>query len=90
MQTYAQYLKYIGTEKTAYLQKDVKLVDKKATLFTQDLDYNLGSGIGNYHNGGKVINGKTTITSKDGTYYADTKDVYFKNDVVVTQPKNIM
>lgn len=88
VQTYAQYLKYIGTEKTAYLKKDVRLNDKKGTLFTQELDYNLGTGIGNYHNGGKVINGKTTITSKDGTYYADTKDVYFKNDVVVIDPKN--
>ena len=88
VQTYAQYLKYIGTEKTAYLKKDVRLNDKKGTVFTQELDYNLGTGIGNYHNGGKVINGKTTITSKDGTYYSDTKDVYFKNDVEVTEPKN--
>jgi lipopolysaccharide export system protein LptA len=88
VQTYAQYLKYIGTEKTAYLKKDVRLNDKKGTVFTQELDYNLGTGIGNYHNGGKVINGKTTITSKDGIYYSDTKDVYFKNDVVVTEPKN--
>jgi len=88
VQTYAQYLKYIGTEKTAYLKKDVKLIDKKGNLFTQDLDYNLGTGIGNYHNGGKVINGKTTITSEDGVYYADTKDIYFKNNVVVVEPKN--
>lgn len=88
VQTYSQYLKYIGTNKTAYLKTDVKLVDKKATLFTQDLDYNLQSGIGNYHNGGKVINGNTIITSNDGTYYADTKDIYFKNNVVVNQPKN--
>ena len=88
VQTYAQYLKYIGTEKIAYLKKDVRLNDKKGTVFTQELDYNLGTGIGNYHNGGKVINGKTTITSKDGTYYSDTKDVYFRNDVVVTEPKN--
>jgi lipopolysaccharide export system protein LptA len=88
VQTYAQYLKYIGTEKTAYLKKDVRLNDKKGTVFTQELDYNLGTGIGNYHNGGKVINGKTTITSKDGTYYSDTKDIYFKNDVVVSEPKN--
>ena len=88
VQTYAQYLKYIGTDKTAYLKTNVKLVDKKATLFTQALDYNLQTGIGNYHNGGKVINGNTTITSNDGTYYADTKDIYFKNDVVVIQPKN--
>lgn len=88
VQTYAQYLKYIGTDKTAYLKTNVKLVDKKATLFTQALDYNLQTGIGNYHNGGKVINGNTTITSNDGTYYADTKDIYFKNNVVVIQPKN--
>jgi lipopolysaccharide export system protein LptA len=88
VQTYAQYLKYIGTEKTAYLKKDVRLNDKKATVYTQDLDYNLGTGIGNYHNGGKVINGKTTITSTDGIYYADTKDIYFKNNVVVVEPKS--
>ncbi|MDQ2862811.1 MAG: LPS export ABC transporter periplasmic protein LptC [Bacteroidota bacterium] len=88
VQTYAQYLKYIGTDKTAFLKKDVKLQDKKSTIFTKELDYNLGTGIGNYHNGGKVINGKTIITSQDGTYYADTKDVYFKNNVVVNEPKN--
>jgi OstA-like protein len=86
VQTYSQYLKYIGTEKTAYLKKDVRLEDKKSTLYTQDLDYNLHTGIGNYHTGGKVINGKTTITSNEGTYYADTKDVYFKNNVEVIEP----
>lgn len=88
IQTYAQYLKYTGTDKTAYLKTNVKLIDKKATLLTQDLDYNMGTGIGNYRTGGKVINGKTTITSTDGTYYADTKDIYFKNNVEVTEPKN--
>ena len=88
VQTYAQYLRYVGTEKTAYLKKEVRLNDKKGTVFTQELDYNLQTGIGNYHNGGRVINGKTTITSKEGTYYSDTKDVYFRNDVVVTEPKN--
>jgi len=86
--TYSQYLKYLGTEKIAYLKKNVKLTDRKGTLFTQDLDYNLESGIGNFHNGGKVIEGKNVITSIDGTYYADTKDVYFKKDVKLDGPKN--
>lgn len=86
--TYAQYLKYLGTDKIAYLKKNVKLTDKKGTLFTQDLDYNLESGIGNFHNGGKVIEGKHVITSVDGTYYADTKDVYFKKNVKLDGPKN--
>ncbi|MDQ6890422.1 MAG: LPS export ABC transporter periplasmic protein LptC, partial [Bacteroidota bacterium] len=88
VQTYAEYLKYIGLEKTAYLKRNVKLTDKKGTLFTNDLDYNLNTGIGNYHNGGKVIDRENTITSREGTYYADTKDVYFKNKVDVVGPKN--
>ncbi|MEO5650731.1 MAG: OstA-like protein [Ginsengibacter sp.] len=86
--TYSQYLKYLGVEKMAYLKKNVKLTDKKGTLFTQDLDYNLESGIGNFYSGGKVIEGKNVITSVEGTYYADTKDVYFKKNVEVNGPKN--
>ncbi len=86
--TYSQYLKYLGKEKIAYLTKDVKLTDKKGTLYTQDLDYNLETGIGNFHNGGKVIEGKSVITSVEGTYYADTKDVYFKKNVKLDEPKN--
>ncbi|MEP7230824.1 MAG: OstA-like protein [Ginsengibacter sp.] len=88
IQTYGDYLKYIGTEKTAYLKRNVKLTDKKGTLYTQDLDYNLNTGIGNYHDGGKVIDRDNTITSSEGTYYADTKDVYFRKNVDVIGPKN--
>ena len=72
----------------AYLKKNVKLTNKKGTLFTQDLDYNLETGIGNFYNGGKVIEGKSVITSVDGTYYADTKDIYFKKNVKLDDPKN--
>jgi len=86
--TYSQYLKYLGQEKIAYLKKNVKLSDNKGTLFTQDLDYNLETGIGNFHNGGKVIESKNVITSVEGTYYADTKDVYFKKNVKLDGPKN--
>ena len=44
--TTGEYLRYLGVEKMAYLKKNVKLTDKKGTLFTQDLDYNLETGIG--------------------------------------------
>ena len=47
--TYAQYVKYVGSERIAYLKKNVKLTDKKGTLFTDDLEYNLRTGIGTYH-----------------------------------------
>ncbi|MEO6818326.1 MAG: OstA-like protein [Ginsengibacter sp.] len=88
LNTYSQYLKYLGVEKMAYLKKDVRLTDGKGTLLTQDLDYNMASGIGNFYNGGKVIENKTVITSVDGTYYADTKDVYFKKNVKLDGPKD--
>ena len=85
--TYAQYLKYIGKERMAYLKKGVRLTDKKGTLYTDDLEYNMTTNIGNYKNGGRVVNGKTTLTSIEGTYYADTRDVYFKKNVKLKDPK---
>ncbi len=85
--TYAQYVKYVGKERVAYLKKNVKLTDKKGTLFTQDLVYDLRTGIGTYSKGGRVVNGKTVLTSTDGVYYSETKDVYFRKNVRLTDPK---
>ncbi|MEO6538108.1 MAG: OstA-like protein, partial [Ferruginibacter sp.] len=85
--TYSQYLKYIGKERIAYLKRKVKLTDGKAILFTDDLEYNLATGIATYKNGGRVVNGKTVLTSSDAVYYSDTKDVYFKKYVHLVDPK---
>jgi lipopolysaccharide export system protein LptA len=85
--TYSQYLKYLGVEKIAYLKNKVKLTNKSGTLFTDDLDYNMQTGIGNFHNGGKIIEGKSVITSVEGTYYDDTKDIYFKKNVKLDEPQ---
>ncbi len=85
--TYASYLKYLGKERVAYLKKNVKLTDGKATLLTDDLEYNLATGIATYKNGGRVLNGKTVLTSSDAVYYSDTKDVYFKKYVHLTDPQ---
>ncbi|MEO6683422.1 MAG: OstA-like protein [Ginsengibacter sp.] len=86
--TYGNYLKYLGKEKMAYLTGNVKLTDGKGTLFTKDLDYNLETGIGNFYKGGRVVEKKNVITSIEGTYYSDTKDVYFKKNVEVKGPKD--
>ena len=84
--TYAQSLRYVGAERIAYLKKDVKLTDKKGTLYTDDLEYNLRTGIATYKGGGRITNEKTVLTSEDGVYYADTKDVYFKKNVHLKDP----
>ncbi len=85
--TYSQYLKYIGSTQIAYLKNNVKLTDGKAQLFTNDLEYNLKTGVATYRNGGKVINEKTILTSKEAVYYSDTKDAFFKQDVHLIDPK---
>ena len=85
--TYAQYLKYIGGERVAYLKKKVKLTDGRAQLFTEDLEYNLQTGIAKYKDGGKVINENTVLTSQNAIYYSDTKDVFFQNSVHLKDPK---
>ncbi len=85
---YAQYLKYVGNDRIAYLKKNVRLSDRKGTLTTNELEYNLRTGIGTYKNGGKVINGKTILTSNEGTYFSDFKEIHFKNNVRITGPDN--
>ena len=85
--TYSQYLKYIGAERIALLKKDVRLTDKKGTLYTQDLEYDLKTSVGNYKTGGRVVNATSVLTSTEGTYYANTKDVYFKKNVHLVDPK---
>lgn len=85
--TYSQYLKYIGNEQMAYLSNDVRLSDGRAKLTTNNLEYNLKTGVATYKNGGKVVNEKTTLSSEEGVYYSDTKDAFFKRNVHLTDPK---
>lgn len=88
IQTYGDYLRYQGDEKLAFLKGHVRLLGKKGNLHTEELDYNLGTGIANYYKGGRVVSGKDIITSREGTYFADTRDVIFKKSVVLNGTKN--
>ena len=83
---YSNHLRYLMNRKLAYLDGNVKLTDGKGVLTTPDLEYDMETNIGIYKNGGKVENGKTILTSREGWYYADLKDVYFKKDVVLNDP----
>jgi lipopolysaccharide export system protein LptA len=87
---YSNHLLYLIKKKLAYLDGGVRLTDGKGTLTTPDLEYDLGSKIGIYKNGGRVVtrngNKETILTSKEGYYYADLKDVFFKNNVVLNDP----
>jgi lipopolysaccharide export system protein LptA len=83
---YSQYLRYMGIDKKALLTKKVRLTDKKSTLTTENLTYDVNLKLGTYLYGGKVVNKKTTLTSTEGNYYGDTKDIYFYKNVLLVQP----
>lgn len=88
--TYSDYLKYFGETRVATLKDNVKLTDRKVTLTTDELEYDLNAKLGTYLNGGKVVNGSSVLTSTQGYYYADTKDVYFQKNVLLVDPEYIM
>ncbi|HEU4470546.1 MAG TPA: OstA-like protein, partial [Flavisolibacter sp.] len=56
------------------------------TLTTPDLEYDVTNKIGTYKNGGKVVNKKSVLTSREGIYYADLRDIYFKRNVELKDP----
>jgi lipopolysaccharide export system protein LptA len=83
---YSQYMRYYVDQKLIIFQKNVLLTDRKGTLTTEELRYDQKNRIGDYANGGKVVDGKTTITSREGTYYSESRDVFFKQKVVLNDP----
>jgi lipopolysaccharide export system protein LptA len=83
---YASHLRYLIDKRIAFLDGGVRLTDGKGTLTTPDLEYDMNTNIGIYKHGGKVINKKSVLTSREGYYYADLHDVYFKNNVLLVDP----
>lgn len=80
---YSDLLNYDGNGKKAHLEKNVRLLDRENTLTTNVLDYDMVAKIGTYTTGGKLVNKDATITSKEGFYFSNTRDAYFRKDVLV-------
>jgi len=84
---YSDYLRYLTDKRIAYMQKNVRLTDGKATLTTNNLEYDVETKLGIYTNGGKMVNNKKSVlTSTEGYYYTDLKDIYFKKNVELNDP----
>lgn len=87
---FSDKLDYNGNTKIAILTNNVKLVDKDATLTTNYLTYNTATRIGTYTGGGKLVNQDNTLTSKNGYYFAFSRDVYFRYNVIGNTPEAII
>lgn len=87
---YSDRLTYDGNAKLAHLTSNVRLVDKSSVLTTNVLDYSMVPKVGTYVDGGKIVNRDATITSKNGYYFANSRDAYFRyNVLVVTEQSTI-
>ncbi len=84
---YCDMAKYTGTDKLVSLFYHVVMLNGKLRLESPEVFYDLNTSIGNYYKTGIVINETTKITSKKGIYYSHSADVYFRDEVVVTDPK---
>jgi lipopolysaccharide export system protein LptA len=85
---FSDFLDYDGNKKHAHLSSNVRMVDPTSVLTTNVLDYDMQPKIGTYVNGGKIVNKDVTLTSKNGWYFANSKDAYFRYNVVVVTPQS--
>ena len=83
---YADKLHYVAETQLATLTNNVRMVDGDAVLTTNYLTYNMKSSVGTYTDGGRIVNTTDTITSRNAYYFDNTKDAYFRYDVVVRTP----
>lgn len=90
---YSDRLTYDGNTKMAHLSSNVRLLDRTSVLTTNILDYNMNTKVGTYVQGGKIVSkgakaeNDVTVTSKNGYYFANSRDAYFRYDVVVVSPE---
>ena len=84
---YSDYMKYEVDKRIVHFQRSVKLTDGKGILTTEELQYDLNEKVGTYEHGGKIVNKGSVLTSERGIYYEETKDVIFKNNVVLRDPQ---
>lgn len=87
---YSRYLQYEGNRKIAVFRDNVRLSDGNSTLFTDNMEYDMNGKVGQYRNGGRIESKQTTLTSRQGYYYADIKDVYFTGNVKMSDPDVVL
>lgn len=84
----ADRLRYIGKDRMAHLDGNVRLRDRDMELTTPSLDYDMRAKRAVYLNGGRIVSQKesNTLTSGTGVYLADQRRFIFSRDVLLEHP----
>ena len=77
----SDYAYYDGNDQLAQARHNVVLKHRKTTLYTDSLDYDRLYSFGNFFEGGKLVDGNSTLTSDWGEYHTDSKLAMFYYDV---------
>ena len=77
---------YNGNTSEGEVYNNVRLKDPGMMLKTDYLKFDLVNNKSIYEGGGQVIDSINNLTSEIGIYFSDTHIVYFKNNVVLTNP----
>ena len=77
----SDYAYYNGNDQLAQARYNVVLKHRRTTLYTDSLDYDRMYSFGNFFEGGKMVDGKSVLTSDWGEYHTDTKMAMFYYDV---------
>ena len=78
---FSDYAFYDGDEQMAMARNNVKLKNRNTQLFTDSLNFDRLYDNAYFFEGGKLIDGGTTLTSDWGEYNTKTKEAVFNFDV---------
>ena len=81
---------YYGNTRQANMRGHVVMNDRKMTLTTAQLDYDMLSGIAHYPVPGRIIDKDNVLTSREGYYDTRTKEFTFRQNVVLVNPKGTL
>lgn len=87
---YGDRLFYDGNRRWAELTGNVRLTDPQMTLYTDYLEYDLDNNTATYTQGGRIVDASNELQSLWGFYYADDKEFFFRDDVLLVNPDYIM
>ena len=79
-------LVYKGDEGMALLREDVVYRKGKKVLYTDILDYNLITEVGEFKEHGKMVDERNTLTSTYGIYYSKSGQAFFYKKVLLVSP----
>lgn len=81
---------YYGNTRQANLRGNVVMRDRKMTLTTQQLDYDMLSGVAHYPSPGRIVDKENVLTSREGYYDTRSKLFTFRQNVRLVNTKGTL